>query len=105
MASFVLPHTLHGGDPHKVIGVHGRFAGRSAFGPIVPDLDRDAFQYALVDLRGYGAAKGRPGVYATAEGAVDVLAPADRLGWDRFSVISHSMGGRTGSASGGTAAG
>ncbi|MGG2460970.1 alpha/beta fold hydrolase [Streptomyces sp. RGM 3693] len=93
MASFILPHTLHGGGPHKVIAVHGWFADRSAFDPIVPDLDRETFHYALVDLRGYGAAKDEPGAYTTAEGAADVLALADRLGWERFSVIGHSMGG------------
>ncbi|WP_307804996.1 alpha/beta hydrolase [Streptomyces sp. VRA16 Mangrove soil] len=88
-----LPHTLHGEGPHKVIAVHGWFADRAAYAPIVPDLDRDAFQYAFVDLRGYGEAKEVPGAYTTAEGAADVLDLADRLGWDRFSLIGHSMGG------------
>lgn len=93
MASFVLPHALHGAGPHKVIAVHGWFADRSAFDPILPDLDRQAFQYALVDLRGYGEAKGATGAYTTGEGAADVLALADRLGWQHFSLIGHSMGG------------
>ncbi|TJZ44479.1 alpha/beta fold hydrolase [Streptomyces piniterrae] len=93
MASFVLPHALRGGGSHKVIAVHGWFADRSAFDAVLPDLDQDAFQYALVDLRGYGDAKGALGAYTTGEGADDVLALADRLGWERFSVIGHSMGG------------
>ncbi|GGU70412.1 esterase [Streptomyces albospinus] len=93
MASFVLPHTLHGSGSHKVIAVHGWFADRSAYDPVLPDLDRDAFQYALVDLRGYGEARAETGAYTTGEGAADVLALADRLGWERFSVIGHSMGG------------
>ncbi|MFE7312244.1 alpha/beta fold hydrolase [Streptomyces sp. NPDC057555] len=93
MTPFVLPHTLHGGGPHKVIAVHGWLADRSAFDPVLPDLDREAFQYALVDLRGYGAARAEPGAFTTAEGAADVLALADRLGWQRFSLVGHSMGG------------
>ncbi|MEU9123034.1 alpha/beta hydrolase [Streptomyces sp. NPDC048506] len=93
LVAFVLPHTLHGSGPHKVMAVHGWFADRSAYDPIVPDLDQDAFQYALVDLRGYGEAKDAAGAYTTTEGATDVLALADRLGWARFSVIGHSMGG------------
>ncbi len=93
VTSFVLPHALHGRGPHKVIAVHGWFADRSAFAPLLPDLDRAAFQYALVDLRGYGEAQDAAGAYTTTEGAADVLALADRLGWDRFSVIGHSMGG------------
>ncbi|MFI7011169.1 alpha/beta fold hydrolase [Streptomyces sp. NPDC050145] len=92
-SSFVLPHALHGDGPHKVIAVHGWFADRSAYAPVVPDLDRASFQYALVDLRGYGEAKDTPGAYTTAEGAADVLDLADRLGWERFSLIGHSMGG------------
>ncbi|MCX3062754.1 alpha/beta fold hydrolase [Streptomyces beihaiensis] len=93
MASFHLPYALHGDGPHKVIAVHGWFADRSAYEPVVPDLDRDAFEYARVDLRGYGEAKDAPGAYTTAEAAADVLDLADRLGWERFSLVGHSMGG------------
>ncbi|WP_425244924.1 alpha/beta fold hydrolase [Streptomyces sp. NEAU-NA10] len=96
MTSFVLPHELHGDGAHKVFAVHGWFADRSAFAPVLPDLDRTAFQYALVDLRGYGAAKDLGGTYATAEAAWDLVALADRLGWERFSVVGHSMGGAVG---------
>ncbi|MEV7233175.1 alpha/beta hydrolase [Streptomyces sp. NPDC051020] len=89
----LLPHGLHGDGPHKVIAVHGWFADRSAYDPVLPDLDLGSFQYAVVDLRGYGEARDASGAYTTAEGAADVIALADRLGWDRFSLIGHSMGG------------
>ncbi|XES00873.1 alpha/beta fold hydrolase [Streptomyces sp. S1D4-11] len=92
MTSFVLPHEVHGDGAHKVIAVHGWFADRSAYAAVVPDLDRAAFQYALVDLRGYGQAKDALGAYTTAEAAADVVELADRLGWERFSVVGHSMG-------------
>ncbi|MET9730699.1 alpha/beta hydrolase [Streptomyces sp. NPDC006458] len=93
MTSFTLPHELHGEGAHKVFAVHGWFADRSAYAAVVPDLDRTSFQYALVDLRGYGLAADAPGPYTTAEAALDLVALADRLGWDRFSVVGHSMGG------------
>ncbi|MEX2980691.1 alpha/beta fold hydrolase [Streptomyces sp. C36] len=93
MASFVPPHALIGDGPHKVVAVHGWFADRSAYDAVAPDLDGNAFQYALADLRGYGEAMGAAGAYTTGEGAADVLALADRLGWQRFSLIGHSMGG------------
>ncbi|GAA0385640.1 alpha/beta hydrolase [Streptomyces luteireticuli] len=90
---FVLPHALHGTGPHKVIAVHGWFADRSAYDAVEPDIDRAAFQYAIADLRGYGEARDAKGEYTTAEGAADVLALADKLGWERFSLVGHSMGG------------
>ncbi|MDI3417440.1 alpha/beta fold hydrolase [Streptomyces luteolus] len=91
--AFPLPHTLLGSGPHKVFAVHGWFADRSAYAAVSADLDLESFTYALVDLRGYGEARGEAGAYTTQEGAVDLVALADRLGWDRFSLIGHSMGG------------
>ncbi|GGR96138.1 MULTISPECIES: alpha/beta fold hydrolase [Streptomyces] len=93
MTSFVLPHEVHGDGAHKVFAVHGWFADRSAYTPVLPDLDRTSFSYALVDLRGYGEARDVTGAYTTAEAAGDLVELADRLGWRRFSVIGHSMGG------------
>ncbi|MBT2487237.1 alpha/beta hydrolase [Streptomyces sp. ISL-96] len=93
MAPLVLPRTLLGDGPHRVIAVHGWLADRSAYAAVLPDLDTRSFSYAVVDLRGYGEAKDAPGRYTTAEGAADVLALADRLGWDSFSLVGHSMGG------------
>ncbi|WP_327352299.1 alpha/beta fold hydrolase [Streptomyces sp. NBC_01304] len=93
MASFVLPHLLLGSGPHHVIAVHGWLADRSAYAAVLPDLDVDSFTYAVVDLRGYGEARDVPGVYSTSEGAADLLVLADHLGWDRFSLVGHSMGG------------
>ncbi|MDO0910791.1 alpha/beta hydrolase [Streptomyces sp. DT2A-34] len=96
MTSFTLPHELHGDGAHKVFAVHGWFADRSAYTPVLPDLDRTAFTYALVDLRGYGGAKDAVGSCTTAEAALDLVELADRLGWERFSVVGHSMGGAVG---------
>lgn len=93
MTSFVLPHEVHGDGAHKVFAVHGWFADRSAYAAVLPDLDRAAFTYALVDLRGYGEARDAAGPYTTAEAAADLVELADRLGWARFSVVGHSMGG------------
>ncbi|MGW4567141.1 alpha/beta fold hydrolase [Streptomyces sp. NPDC004561] len=93
MDSFVLPHEVHGDGAHKVFAVHGWFADRSAYSAVLPDLDRTAFTYATVDLRGYGEARDATGPYTTAEAARDLVALADRLGWARFSVVGHSMGG------------
>jgi pimeloyl-ACP methyl ester carboxylesterase len=93
MTSFVLPHEVYGDGAHKVFAVHGWFGDRSAYAGVLPDLDRETFTYALVDLRGYGQAKHAVGAYTTTEAALDLVELADRLGWQRFSVVGHSMGG------------
>ncbi|MFJ2744745.1 alpha/beta fold hydrolase [Streptomyces sp. NPDC087440] len=93
MTPHVLPHTLVGEGPHHVLAVHGWFADRAAYAAVMPDLDLETFRYAFVDLRGYGEALNTAGDFTTREGAGDVLAVADHLGWERFSVVGHSMGG------------
>ncbi|MGA5821985.1 alpha/beta fold hydrolase [Kitasatospora sp. NPDC094028] len=93
MTPVALPHTLIGHGPHHVLVVHGWFADRAAYDRLLPDLDLDAFSYAFVDLRGYGEARDLPGRHTTAEAGADLVATADALGWDRFSLIGHSMGG------------
>lgn len=90
---FVPPHSLLGEGPHPVIAVHGWLADRADYAALLPDLDLESFRYAFVDLRGYGEARDQPGAFTTTEGAADLLALADQHGWERFSLIGHSMGG------------
>ena len=47
-----------------------------------------------MDLRGYGGRKEVAGEFTMDEAAADAIALADELGWDRFSVVGHSMGAR-----------
>jgi pimeloyl-ACP methyl ester carboxylesterase len=47
-----------------------------------------------MDLRGYGERKQVPGEFTMTEAATDAIALADELGWDQFSVVGHSMGGK-----------
>jgi pimeloyl-ACP methyl ester carboxylesterase len=73
--------------------LHGWFGDRGSFAGIRPYLDGDTFTYAFPDYRGYGGARDLTGEFTLAEVAGDVIALADKLGWDRFSLIGHSMGG------------
>ncbi|MCO6010383.1 alpha/beta hydrolase [Actinoallomurus purpureus] len=91
--SVALPHDLCGSGPHRVIALHGWFGDRDAFRKIRPYLDGEAFTYAFPDYRGYGAARDLTGEYTLKEIAGDVIALADRLGWEEFSLVGHSMGG------------
>ena len=58
-----------------------------------PALSRDEFCYAFIDYRGYGGMRAAAGDFTIDEIAADALALADHLGFRRFSLVGHSMGG------------
>ncbi|MBA9002526.1 alpha/beta fold hydrolase [Thermomonospora cellulosilytica] len=88
-----LPHDILGSGPNRVIALHGWFGDRTQWRRLHPYLDGDAFTYAFPEYRGYGDARDLTGDYTLTEIAGDVIALADKLGWDTFSLVGHSMGG------------
>lgn len=82
-----------GEGAHTVLVLHGWFGSSRAWQALLPHLDREEFRYVFLDYRGYGARRGETGRFTIAEAASDVLAIADELGADRFSLLGHSMGG------------
>lgn len=86
-------HLIVGDGPHKVIGLHGWFGHANGWGPFPQHLNGKDFSYAFMDQRGYGGMKGSGGPYTVEQIAQDALALADHLGWQRFSLMGHSMGG------------
>jgi pimeloyl-ACP methyl ester carboxylesterase len=82
-----------GEGDHGVICIHGWLGDRRSFEATWDFLDRRNFTYAFMDARGYGAARAAEGDYTIAEIAQDIIELANTLGWDRFSLIGHSMGG------------
>ncbi|WP_018352975.1 alpha/beta fold hydrolase [Longispora albida] len=88
-----ISHLLHGSGEHKVIALHGWFGSADEWGSLPRYLDGDRHTYAFLDYRGYGTRKEASGDYTLEEISADTLALADQLGWDRFSLIGHSMGG------------
>lgn len=86
-------HEVIGSGAAKVIVLHGWFGDHTIWSPTWPFLDRNKFSYAFPDYRGYGASRSMTGQHTMKEIASDAIALADHLGWDRFSVIGHSMGG------------
>ena len=60
---------------------------------MIPYLTPDQFTYAFADLRGYGSSRHLSGNYTLEEAAGDTIGLADRLGWETFSLIGHSMSG------------
>ena len=82
-----------GSGAHRVLALHGWFGSARGWGHLPEYLNTGQFTYVFADLRGYGARKDEPGQYTMAEAAADALTLADDLGWDRFSLLGHSMSG------------
>jgi pimeloyl-ACP methyl ester carboxylesterase len=85
--------TVGSGD-HHVLAIHGWFGSARGWGSFPEFIDGSAYTYVFMDLRGYGDRMQVAGEFTVDEAAADALAVADDLGWDRFSVIGHSMGGK-----------
>jgi pimeloyl-ACP methyl ester carboxylesterase len=83
-----------GSGDHHVIALHGWFGSARGWGALPDYLDTSAFSYVFADLRGYGSRRDVAGDYTMPEAAADALALADELGWDRFSLVGHSMSGQ-----------
>lgn len=88
-----IAHQIIGTGPRKVIALNGWFGHAGGWGPFVHSIDPHAFSVAFMDQRGYGQRKGQPGPYSIENIAMDAIALADQLGWQRFSLMGHSMGG------------
>lgn len=85
--------SIGSGDRH-VLAVHGWFGSAQGWGSLPDFLDRSTYTYAFMDLRGYGGRQEVAGEFTMEEAAADAIALAGELGWDRFSVIGHSMGAK-----------
>ncbi len=87
-------YTLHGtGDKHVIV-LHdwmGDTEGNWKFA--LEYIDTAQFTYALVDVRGYGKSKELLGEFTIDEIASDIFALADKLRWEKFYLVGHSMGG------------
>jgi pimeloyl-ACP methyl ester carboxylesterase len=78
------------GDP--VVSIHGTPGSRLASFPIGDPYTEAAVRVLKFDRGGYGLSTRVPG-RSVADGAADVAALADHLGWDRFAVTGGSGGG------------
>ncbi|GAA2828567.1 alpha/beta hydrolase [Kitasatospora sp. CM 4170] len=89
-----ISHRTIGNGAHKVLVLHDWFGTSAGWGAFLDHLDPEAFGYAFLDYRGYGVRRDVVGEFTLAEIAADALALADQLGWEEFSLVGHSMGGK-----------
>jgi 3-oxoadipate enol-lactonase len=82
-----------GGRP--VLLVHGFTADKGEIAGVAEPLAAEGWHAVAPDLRGHGASDhpGREDAYSFEILAADLLRLADALGWDRFALVGHSMGG------------
>ena len=91
----VLSSGPSGGEP--VMFLHGNLSSSTFWEEVMLALP-DRFRAVAPDLRGYGLTDADARIDATrgvGDWADDALALADTLGWDRFHLVAHSLGGCT----------
>lgn len=82
-----------GSGPTSVFVLHGWFGDHTVWSPTYPLLDMQRFSYVFVDYRGYGASGAIAGPRTMAQISADVRELSASLGWTRYAVVGHSMGG------------
>jgi pimeloyl-ACP methyl ester carboxylesterase len=85
---------VFGRGPRKVLVLPGWFGDERFLEPLHSSLDPESFTYVCMAYRGYGASRHMKGDYSIDEISRDARGLAARLGWDAFSVVGHSMGGK-----------
>lgn len=98
MSAVELTQTALAGLRHQtgevpVLALHGWLDNSQSFVPLFDHLD--GLDLVALDLPGHGRSPQRPtGVrYHFDDYVFDVLAVADELGWSRFHLLGHSLGG------------
>ena len=74
--------------------LHGWLSDWRVFEPMLPALDPAVFSLAFMDCRGYGLSRALGGPFDIDTIAADALELASHLGWERFAIVGHSMGGK-----------
>lgn len=80
---------------HRWIALHGFLDNASTYDFLAPEiLDLGASSVVCLDFAGHGRSDWRQsGAYHLVDHVADVIYAADALGWEKFSVIGHSLGG------------
>lgn len=83
---------FHAGQAEPVLALHGWLDNAASFEPLAPLLSN--LDILALDLPGHGLSDHRPAGqhYHFVDFVADVIAAADAIGWERFSLLGHSMG-------------
>jgi pimeloyl-ACP methyl ester carboxylesterase len=80
-------------DGKRVLFLHGWLDNASSFTPLIELLPKNWHCMAM-DLPGHGHSDHRPRgtAYHLIDAVADVLQAAEALGWNRFTLVGHSLG-------------
>ena len=80
-------------DAPRVLALHGWLDNAASFLPLQPHLR--GIELVALDMPGHGASAHLPETaeYTVVNTARTIFAAADALGWQRFSLLGHSLGG------------
>ena len=94
-ASRPMAYTERGSGGRRLMLLHGFTGARTDFADHLEPLAAAGWHVVAPDLRGHGETGGPRDTtaYTVAAFVDDVVAFADRLGWDHFVLLGHSMGG------------
>lgn len=93
LAGWRIHPRAHAADAPRVLALHGWLDNAASFLPIQPHLP--GVELVALDMPGHGASAHLPlaAEYTVVNMARAIVAAADALGWDRFSMLGHSLGG------------
>ncbi len=85
-------HVFGPADGRPVIALHGWLDNANSFARLAPRLQ--GLRIVALDMAGHGLSQHRPtgSNYTLFDYAYDVLHVAEQLGWQRFSLLGHSLG-------------
>lgn len=83
-------------DGAPVLALHGWLDNAASFDALAPQLE--GWRVVALDLPGHGHSEHRPPgcTYHFVDYVGEALAAADALGWQRFTLLGHSLGGAIG---------
>ena len=90
----MLGYAQLGSGEEKVMVVHGWKTDHTCFDAMLSSLDQKRYTYIFVDMRGYGKSIHMEGPFTVEQVAADMVALSKQLGWDKYHIIGHSMGGK-----------
>ncbi|WP_017122874.1 alpha/beta fold hydrolase, partial [Xanthomonas vasicola] len=81
--------------PRRMMALHGWLDNAASFVPLSAHLHAQELDLVLLDLPGHGHSGWLPigAEYTLSTTLQQLLQAADALGWERFTLLGHSLGG------------